>query len=194
MRKLFLLLLFAVAAHAQTQPYIAGSVANFSNLGYRNPTASAEIGADTERPHFFTSEYVSYGLARKIETGDGRALEVGGVLCLRDRGWLVGAGDRWSREATSQWVKSAHRPVGVIGREWPRLRVLVSYLTPFLDTQNGLQGPRTTFEATATSHIHLLGVIGLYAYHDTRVAGVSYGAPAQEHAGAEIRAGIKFVY
>lgn len=182
------------------QPFVSGGIAITGGLGYLNPQLSGQGGADIELPssHLFLTAAAGGGWARKIETGDGHDFTADGEAFFKSSSspssLIFGGGVSWTEQVTSQWSKSATRPFPAFGYDGVNNRVIVSYLLPWLDSQNALQGPKVSWEARINKRLRLTTAYILSHYHDTRVAGVTYAEVAQGHWGGEIEGAVKVVF
>jgi len=191
MSKLVVLLLFSAASQAQV--FIAGGLAGYQNLGYRNPVAAAAAGIDIDRPRIFVTGRGEFARALKVETGDGWAVAVRTEAYARRGRLLIGAGNLWSREQTTQWTKAADRPSMGGGWDGDTVRFSIQYETPWLDPENRLQGPRAEWDLRAGKRWRVEIGYGMFTFLDTRVKGVDYGdAVRMRHLGAETAVGVKF--
>lgn len=131
----------------------------------------------------------SYDNGRKTNDNDqpnpkGRDRGLNGSAYYRlSSGWSFGAGARWSELSTTNYHKSAWRPVfggskdyfhkRCAGEDCARdfsARVGVDYVLPGTDWQNGSQGPLFTLYVPSPSvkaRIFFRETMGIYRSHDT---------------------------
>lgn len=201
MKRLLALLILAGPCFGQNintkafQPFVDGTFSLDENLGYKNPVIGFGGGFELNTTRFLVRTTADALWARKIDAGDGLGVTVDAGGYVRVQRTLFGAGDRYSREITSQYTKGTHRPWIGIGYDGANVRILDQYLLPFMDQQNALQGLRTTVLMKASQHFRVDIIEGVYHFRDTRVPGVDYGGvPRRSHFGVESGLGIEFLF
>lgn len=154
-------------------PYIAGG-AILNGSGQDNVGGSLAAGIQLAAPHLWTYSEAGYETGGKTNdnvntSSAGHARLLANETLAHFGPWYAGVGIDWSKFYTPAYSKSHIHPRATVGRDFSSgyvSRVLVSYVHPGTDWQNGVQG----FEAQGWwvgHHAFLRMTVGGYVCHTT---------------------------
>jgi hypothetical protein len=168
-------LLIASYTFAQNvvHPYVAGG-AILNGSGMVPYGGDIEAGVQIDAPHLFSYTEAGYETGGKENDNDntstaGHTRLLENETLARIGNYYVGAGIDWSKLYTPDYTKSHVHPRLTVGREFYNgyiSKVLVSYVHPGTDWQNGVQGAEVQGWWTG-KHVFLRMTLGAYRYYTT---------------------------
>ena len=154
-------------------PYVAaGAVLNGS--GQDNIGGSGVTGIIVDAPHLFSYSEAGYETGGKTNDNanvshKGHDRFLANETLFRKGDWYAGAGIDWLKLYTPAYTKSHVHPRVTVGREFHGgyvNKVLISYVHPGTDWQNGVQGVEAQAWWTF-NHVFFRMTAGGYIDHDT---------------------------
>ncbi len=165
-------------------PYVAGGFV-LNGSGQDNIGGSIAGGVQIDAKHLFSYSEAGYDTGGKTNdnsntssVGHDRTLVNQSLVRIGD--WYAGVGVDWLKFYTPAYNKSHIHPKATVGRELHNgyiNKVLVSYVHPGTDWQNGVTGIEAQGWWTG-KHLFLRMLVGGYRHHDTVIPVSQGGSPS----------------